>query len=245
MIQIVIVDDNEDMRHIAEECVQKTVASAEREGVRTLTFGSAQEFLDWTSGERDDGPPNRADICILDIEMPGMSGMDLARQLREEQEDAQIIFLTSYEQFALESYELDAFQYILKSRMEERLPCALERLFERLDREYGNYRVVEHSARVVKLLYRDVLYVKKEGKYVVYVTKTGEIKERTALEKIRSELEDEGFVMIERGYMANIRHIARIQSADLFLDSGEKLYIGRRLVSDVKKAVSSYWKEHI
>ena len=72
--------------------------------------------------------------------------------------------LTSYEQFALESYELDAFQYILKSRMEERLPRALAKLFEKFDQEYGNYRVVEHSAKVVKLLYRDVFYVRKEGK---------------------------------------------------------------------------------
>ena len=184
------------------------------------------------------------EFCILDIEMPGMQGIELGKKIKELREEVPIIFLTSYEKFALQSYEAEAYQYILKSRMAVKLPSVIAKLIGKMEKEEDSYRIIEHSSKVERLLYKDILYVRKEGKYVVYVTKRGEARERTSLESVRKALEEEGFVMIERGFFANIRHISRIETNELYLDNQEKLYIGRRMNADVKRAVSRYWRLH-
>lgn len=241
-MRIAIVDDEKEMQEIAAACVSDTLRALGAEA-EVSCYGGAEAFVaDWL--EREAREPEEGSFCILDIEMPGVQGIELGKQIKERREEIAIIFLTSYDKFALQSYEAEAYQYILKSRMGEKLPEAVTRLVKRAKKAEGAYRVVERGNKVEKLLYRDVLYVKKDGKYVVFVTAQEEIRERTTLESVHEELEQEGFVVIERGFVANIRHIARIDACELYLDSGEKLYIGRRLVPEVKRAVALYWRSH-
>lgn len=242
-MRIAIVDDEKEMLDMVSECVERTLAEL-RKDAQISCYSSADLFLEKWFDETENEENATGDFCILDIEMPGMQGIELGKRMKEIREELPIIFLTSYDKFALQSYEVEAYQYILKSQMEERLPAVIAKLIEKMQREEGAYRVIEHSSKVERLLYRDVLYVRKEGKYVVYVTEQNEIRERTSLDSVRKELEQEGFVMIERGFLANIRHIARIESNELHLDNQEKLYIGRRMTADVKRAVSRYWKLH-
>lgn len=239
-MRIAIVDDEVKMQKMAASCVKDTLEKLGQAADVSCYSGASAFLREWMEAECRS--PQKGSFCILDIEMPGMPGIELGKNIKKLRQETAIIFLTSYDKFALESYEAEAFQYILKSRMTEKLPEVIRRLVERVQKDEGTCRIVEHGNQTERLLYKDVLYVKKDGKYIVFVTAQGEIRERASLDSVHQELEREGFVMIERGYYANIRHIVRIEACELCLDNKEIIYIGRRRVADVKKAVGNYWR---
>mgnify|MGYP000482544879 CR=1 FL=1 len=74
----------------------------------------------------------RYDILILDIDLPGISGIELGHRLRKNGDDTAVVFLTAYPQYAAESYVIEAWQYVLKEQMEERFPEILHRLISSL-----------------------------------------------------------------------------------------------------------------
>lgn len=173
-----IVDDSQDyrekvrtvLRSIAEKC-EKAMECTEFSMAETLAY-------ELRSGAY-------FDIYVLDIEMPGMNGMELARGIRERYPDVCIIFVTSYSRFALESYEIDAYQYILKEKLTERLPRVMEKFFRKTAEETEDaYYTIETSSRMEKFRFKDIIWIYKSVKNAVFVTKTKSYKQRIPLQDI-------------------------------------------------------------
>ena len=107
MIRISIVDDEEIIREKISALVSETLATEPVEA----------EIRTYPDGERFLGAPGTdvpSDILLADIQMAGMDGMELGRKIRRDNPGMYIIFITSYEQYAAESYRIEAYQYILK-----------------------------------------------------------------------------------------------------------------------------------
>ncbi len=115
MIRISIVDDEEIIREKISSLVSETLA-AEPVEAELRTYPDGESFL---GASGTDGP---SDILLADIQMAGMDGMELGRKIRRDNPGMYIIFITSYEQYAAESYRIEAYQYILKQDLEARLP---------------------------------------------------------------------------------------------------------------------------
>lgn len=131
MIRIVIVDDDERMRAVIWNKI-KEISDTFRETEIQL-FASGESFLEQAK-EKDYG--DEGDIFIVDIDLgDGMTGLELGRVLRKKYPNRGLIFLTSHGEFALESYEIEADQYILKTQMDERMPRILEKLMYRMGAE--------------------------------------------------------------------------------------------------------------
>ena len=126
------------------------------------------------------------DILLADIQMAGMDGMELGRRIRRNSPGMYIIFITSYEEYAAESYRIEAFQYILKQDLESRLPGVIRELAYRLEEQEQEYRIVGNSVEKVKLFYKNIIYLYKSkgAKYVNYVTEEGIFRERISLESL-------------------------------------------------------------
>lgn len=113
------------MKNIQDRKWKDLLAGSSRnlrcEDITTEIYKTAEEFLE---------VKKHYDVVISDIDLPGKSGIDLGRILKAEQKDICLVFLTSYAEFAVDSYVLEAYQYILKRDMKERLPAVLQKIYQ-------------------------------------------------------------------------------------------------------------------
>lgn len=185
------------------------------------------------------------DIYILDIEMPKINGLELAGKIRQIDSEGYIIFITSHLEFMMEGYDYNAYQYIPKGKMKEKLPITLKSLQKRLEIDTEKYYQISTNYRYEKILYKDLFYVYKDQKNAVFVTRNEKISIRETLKNIYKQLEKKEFILIDRGYIVNIVHIMRISQNNIFLRNNERLKISRTYADKVKESIHNCWKEHL
>lgn len=171
---------------------------------------------------------SRADIILLDMIMPLVNGMDTARELRQSDTAVRLVFLTSSPEFALESYEVRAFDYLLK-------PVAYERLAQLLD-ELSSMRPAATDELVTKtsfgyhaLRLSDIEYAEARNKHVVFHLRDG--RDIEALEPFRN-IEDQlaknaSFFKCHRSYQVNLRNIDHFNRTDIVMRSGACIPLAR------------------
>ena len=172
-LKVLIVDDEDlarlRMRSLLADCA---APAAEVAG----EAGSAAEALHWLAS-------NAADLVLLDINMPGLDGLQLAERLRTQANPPRIVFVTAHAHHALKAFEIDAVDYLTKPVRRARLQEALVRVAQRLDRPVvaaapapvvapaeQPVLVVSDRGRVQRVPVGDILYLKAELKYVTLRT---------------------------------------------------------------------------
>jgi len=172
-LKVLIVDDEElarlRMRSLLADCA---APAAEVAG----EAGSAAEALHWLAS-------NQADLVLLDINMPGLDGLQLAERLRASAHPPKVVFVTAHAAHALKAFEIDAVDYLTKPVRRARLQEALLRVAQRLDRSLPvappapvaatgeqPVLVVSDRGRVQRVPVADILYLKAELKYVTLRT---------------------------------------------------------------------------
>lgn len=237
MIRVAIVEDERSIQDNILKCVKSVIQ--EQGEVLAETFDTAEKFLERLKGEGE------FQILILDIGLPRMQGIELGRLVREMYPHIYLIFLTSYSEYAADSYSIEAYQYILKEDMRTRLPDILGRLMRKIETEERQYRFIGSSSELQKLYYRDIVYICKEksSKYVRYITLHGDYRERITLEQIAEELKYAGFIVIERGFLVNMRHIIGIKGEKIYLEDNHQIVISRARLPQVKQKIYEYWRD--
>ena len=176
--------------------------------------------------------------------MPGINGIELGKRLSKEGKQTKLIYLTSYPEYAWESYLVEAFQYVLKIDMQERLPEIVGKVLDELIKENKNCRIFGNSYKHMKLYYKDIIYIQKEKekKYTDYITKNGKYRERISFNQILHEIDDSRFIPIDRGHAINIQYIDQIDENFIYLETEEKFKVSRVQLANVKKQITEYWR---
>ena len=144
--------------------------------------------------EVDDG--KYYDIYLLDIDLPDMSGIDLGRELRERSPYCYIIFLTAYPQYAIEGYSARAYQYILKDQWEQKLETTLSNIQKEINAQTEpSYRITV-GPKLEKVPVKDIYYLYKDGKNVIFQTRSGRTSIRKTLSEVYEELPKEEFIYV-------------------------------------------------
>lgn len=182
------------------------------------------------------------DIYLIDIEMPDMNGMELAHQIRRLYNTSYIVFVTSYIEYSIRGYEFNAWRYIIKSEMTEKLPLAYKSLIQKTKEKKEKFYIIEHPKKILKLLYEDIYYIYKEGKNVVFVTENCSWNDRSTLEHVMKTLDDSMFIRCERSSITNIRHVMSVENDELIMRNGKKIHISSSLLKAVKKSITVYWR---
>lgn len=234
MVRIGVIEDDSNMRRTTKEIISKVIQGYE--DIECKEFESAEAF----QLEKEE-----YDIILLDIDLPGMNGVELGKKILRESKDTVLIYLTSYTEYAWESYLIEAYQYILKSNMEERLPLILRKAVGEKVKEKKDYRIFGNSYKKIKLYYKDILYIQKEKekKYTEYVTKSGTYRERIPFGQILKEIDDARFVPIDRGHAINIQYIDQIDDCIIYMETEEEFKVSRVQLKTVKKHIAKYWRD--
>lgn len=237
MVKIAIVDDDSCMLLLIKEYMADAIDCSY---VEVETFECAEDFLyEMTSGKE-------FDILLTDICLPNMSGLELGKKVRERQPEMCLVFLTSYSEYAAESYSIDANQYILKNSMRERLWPVLNRLIEERNTESNDYRsvfITENNVSVKRIIYySEIILVSKikASKYVEYITVNGRYRERITLDNLKKELPEHEFIMVDRSYIVNIRHIIKMSKRIIYLKGNHQVNVSRTYYADVKQQIHDY-----
>ena len=147
----------------------------------------------------------------------------------------------------LQTKNLDAIlnEYILKRDMDYRLPRVVSQLLEKVRIQRKQYRMIGTSSELERIYYRDIIYIYKikASKYVCFVTTKGEFKERIAIEKLYQELKSKEFVLVERSYIVNMKHICKISGDTIYLEQDKQVQISKIRIPEVKRAINEYWRE--
>lgn len=159
------------------------------------------------------------DMLFLDIEMPGLTGMELADRIKASLPQALVSFITSHTKYAVKSFELSIFRYIPKAEVESCLPMA-----------------VSDGMRLLSW---------KVKEYSVMVLPGEEVPVRKALGQLKEELNREEFVMIERGYMVNLYHVRKMERSSVVLDEGSVLPVSQNHVKEVREAIAGFFRRHL
>ena len=185
------------------------------------------------------------DLILLDIEMPQISGMELAAQIKDALPNVKIIFITSHVEYAIDAYELSIFRYVPKENRTERLATAVTDAAKLIELEAGQEYTIQTNNRLERIQYKDIIYIVRDGKNAEITSKQGVSKVRKSLQQVYEELNASEFIFIERGCIVNIIHIMKIQEGMVYLKNQEILPISRSHLQEVKKQIAQFWGEHI
>ena len=197
------------------------------------------------------------DVVLLDIQMPGLSGTDLAARLRSRADAPALVFVTAHPEHAVQAFELEAVDYVTKPVRLERLHQALQRVAQRLesqaaaapdDGERESVIVVHERGRVHRVPVADALYLRAELKYVTLRTADHSFVLDDSLADLEQRL-GERFLRVHRNALVAKRAIRALERRSLDGDDGEGwavrvapldewLAVSRRQLPAVREALS-------
>ncbi len=181
------------------------------------------------------------DLLILDIQMPSMTGMEFARSLSQR---PIIIFSTAYSEYAIESYELDVADYLLKpiefprflqsayrakSRYELKFPA--KEVIKSLNTdgtnntEKNSFIVVKDGPKIYKIDYSELLYIEGQREYVTFHTTQKNITALSVLKNLEDSLPCEQFIRVHKSFIVSIGHISMIEGNTVKI-AGKNIPIG-------------------
>ena len=238
MLRIALCDDDGPQRVQLQELLERYGKARLPEGWQVEAFPCGQALLD---------QGNAFDLYLLDILMPEPNGIETARQLRRRGQRGEILFLTSSNDFAADSYDVGAFFYLLKPVKEEKLFPVLDRALEKLRQRQGAAIVVRTPQGPERLLLGEIRWVERVGRRMRYWCNGREVTSQTIRlpfkEMAAPLLEDRRFYLCGASFALNLEHVTGVKGKTALLDNGMAVDLPRTAASDFKKAWGQYWLE--
>jgi len=212
MLKAIAIDD-EPMALEVIRALSEKATLIEFSGYFTDVF-EAKRFL-----ERED-----VDLIFLDIKMPDMSGMEFVKSIKS---PPMVIFTTAFSEHAVESFELDAIDYLLKPFSLARFLKACNKACDHLrlrkpgQSDKSKFVFLKSGYESVKIDFADILYAEGAGNYVVFVTATKKIVSRLTMAEAEAFLSNMEFVRIHRSYIVARSHITKIDRRSVWTGSAE------------------------
>lgn len=185
-----------------------------------------------------------SDILITDIDMPGLSGMEMVQILRDEGLDIILIFMTAHVEYVFKSFEYFPFRYIRKEFMETELLPALQAACEKVNANRDISLAIKTQDGILTIRTRDILYYELENrKCVIYTIQNKQYETWKKISELRKKMGemDSSFLQIYRGCMVNKYYVKTIKKDMIVLENGTELPISRRKKQEISDIMMEYW----
>lgn len=219
MVRVAIVEDDEKEANTLLNCIERYMAENQRELI-CKRFTDAETFLDEHTA---------FDMAFLDIMLPNKTGMEAAFELRRQNADIVIIFVTTMAQFAVKGYEVNALDYILKPVTYERFTLKMQKAVEIIKAKSSQFIVVNDPDGIVKISSGEVLYIEVSGHKLTWHTTNGNYSEYGSLSDVETMLKNHNFMRCNSCFLVNPEYIARVNNIEqsVILVNGEELKISQ------------------
>lgn len=236
-MRIAVIEDEKVHRDLMLSYLEKW--SAEQGGEDEIApFETAESFWFVYEGNKC------FDILFVDIQMPGMNGMELAKRIREKDRDVVIVFTTGLTDYLEEGYEVEALHYLVKPLNEEKVRQCLEKAKTR--RQTVNYLTLHTEEETLKVSEEAVNYAEAMGHgCILGMAGDGELAVKESLSELEVMLEGRGFVKCHRSYLCRIGNIHHIGKEEIAFDDGKCIPVSRRLYNEVNKRFIEHFRREI
>lgn len=177
------------------------------------------------------------DVLFLDIDMPGINGIDAARMLRENYPDLILVFVTGWIEYAPAGYRVNAFRYLLKSKLSEELAVCLDEVHEQLMKN-AEMLSVNTRDRTIEVAIRNILFFEGTSQRAVLMHLNHPAKTVMCTGKLADydlALAGKGFLRLQKSYLANLDNIMKIRNYTAVLRDGTELKVSEKRYSQIKK----------
>ncbi len=183
-------------------------------------------------------------LYFLDILMPGKTGLQVAKEIRKTDRTAHIIFLTSSLEYAIEGYEVRAYDYLKKPLDTKRLYHTLEELLGTKERPSAKWLQIKSNGIIKNIPYNNICYIEARRNKLLVVENNGEKQETYGtFSSILTLLEEESdFTQTHRSFLINMRYIREFTSTSVTLQSGDQVPVSRNYSQTAKQAYFEFAK---
>lgn len=186
------------------------------------------------------------DVYILDIVMPEINGIELGVELRKLGCDGKIIYLTSSKEFAVDSYKVKAFNYILKPVLYTDFASALDEAVNSLLSKKEKSIIVKSKENSTRINIDSIMYAQLLRRRIFYYISNGETVESTHLrttfsEAIQELLRDTRFVLCGKSMAVNLQHISKVGTDQIVFKSNNKIFLNNKMCRELRSIWTDYW----
>ena len=230
-MRIAVCDDEEVFRTQEKELIDKLAGSID---VIVDAYSDGRKLLEAFD-------KNPYDVLFLDIEMPAMDGITLAKKLRERSDSIYIVFLTGHVEYALEGYEVNALRYLTKPVQEDKLREVLRFVMDQSTSKRQILIKVDGEETLINVT--DIIYLEAQNQYVMLYTTGGEHLVRYNISDFEEQLKNDGFFRAHRGYLISLAKVKKLVKSEVLMESpgGDiSLPVSRSNVKPLKEALYAY-----
>ncbi len=240
MIKLALCDDEAEQREAIGSLLREYVASRPSSVVKMSIFSSGRELL--AAAEECGG----FDLYVLDIVMPGLSGIDLGVRLRELYSGGVIIYLTISPEYAVDSYAAQAFYYLMKPAEPDKLFQVLDLAVEALEKQKAACVAVRTKDGLQRVRLDEIVYAELVGRIVRYhLTSGADLDSVTVRSSFQEEvsplLADQRFCLCGASFAVNLFYVTAVEKGFLRMDGGARVPLARGLAAQTKRRWSDYW----
>ncbi len=229
MIKIAIVEDNEKDVKMLRECLT-------RYGLQNgLEFDISvfENGMDFISNYK-----KCYDIIFMDIEMPILNGMDTARRLREQDDVTQLIFITNLSQYAINGYEVDACDYILKPISYFALALRFAKVVNKVKKS-DDYILISKGGGIGKIKTDTICYIEVMGHMLTYHTTAGNFSVRGTISSLEQKLSGQNFARCNVHYLVNLAYVTSIKGLTVYV-GGTEIPMSRGRRAEFRDKLNKY-----
>ena len=231
MINIAIVEDEIEDRERLHSYIERYEKEKGNLKFDIKEFSNPSEFLKDYSCEYN--------LVFLDIKMPGMTGLELAKLIREKDAEVIIFFITSLAQYAIKGYEVNALDFVVKPIQYPEFVLKFSKAISRIDLSDEKTILISFNRSTMKIYLKDIEYIEAFGHSIIYHIDGNEYKSQGTLKTAEKEINNDSFVRCNSGYLVNLKHIKKIDDEYCYVGN-DKLIISRPKKKAFKDAFLNY-----
>jgi DNA-binding LytR/AlgR family response regulator len=230
MIKIAIVEDEKEYANQLVEYLKRFEKESNHE-FQITQFSDGDEIVENYKAQFD--------IILMDIQMQFMDGMTAAEQIRKQDPEVVIIFITNMTQYAIRGYAVDALDYILKPVSYFAFSQRLSRAIDRMRKHIKAYITISIKGGAQKIDIDEIFYIESNGHNLEFNTITGKYVTVGTMKEVEERLLSQGFFRCNKGYLVNLEYVEGIREGCAVVH-GNQLLISRARRNDFMKALTEY-----
>lgn len=236
MISIAICDDVSAITDNMEMLLNRYSEEIEEE-VRVSKFNSGDALLE--------NYKSNYDMLFLDIKMPGLSGIETAERIRRKDDKVSIIFLTSMLNRALDGYNVQALNYIIKPMNYKRLKIELDNWRTKIRDREEPFIIINNDSGSYKVMLKSISYIETFNHNLLFHTENGNIICYRKLRDVESELLPHGFARCHSSFAVNLLYVEKIEKMDIQLFTGDRIPVSKARKKPFMVGLAEYWGKRL